>query len=131
MRARSGFTLLEAAVAMAIIGIVSVGALSAFGANLRAADRARQMLPAASLAEEKMAQLELVDGRVLRMLPDSMAHGSFAAPFASYAWKAQAAEVRGETSLVEITIRITWPEGSYAIARRHYRPAQTNAGAGL
>jgi len=79
-RARAGFTLLEATVAMTIVGIVGAGALAAFGADLRAADRARQMLPAVALAQDRMAILDLADAHTLRVLPDSMARGSFSRP---------------------------------------------------
>jgi type II secretory pathway pseudopilin PulG len=89
-RGRSGFTLLEAAVAMSIIALVGIGALAAFGADLRAAGHAQQALPGASLARERMAVLELAEPQTLRMLPDSLTHGTFGAPFSAYAWTATA-----------------------------------------
>jgi type II secretory pathway pseudopilin PulG len=119
---RAGFTLLEAAVAMSIIAMVGIGALAAFGADLRAADRARQSLPAASLARERMAVLDLAEPQTLRMLPDSLTHGSFAAPYASYAWTASAKQVSGEPSLVELEVNVTWEEGRFTIAQRRFRP---------
>jgi prepilin-type N-terminal cleavage/methylation domain-containing protein len=122
VRARHGFTLLEAAVALTIITIVVVGAMGAFGADLRAADRARQLLPASSLAHERMAALDLADPRVLRMLPDSLSRGTFNAPLDAYSWKATAAEVRGEPGLIEMTVTITWVGGEFSVAQRRYRP---------
>ncbi len=122
MTPRRGFTLLEAAVAMAIIAIVAMTALAAYGADLRAADRARQTIPAAALAQERMAVLELVDGHTLRMLPDSLSHGAFEAPYDAYVWSATAKPVRGEPSLVEIRVSVTWPDGAFTLARRRYRP---------
>src|SRR4249919_107395 len=67
---RRGFTLLEAAVAMTIISIVSVAALGAFGADLRAADRAQQMLPAAALAQDRVAAIERLGPALGLGLPD-------------------------------------------------------------
>ena len=120
-RARNGFTLLEAAVAMTIVAIVGVSALAAFGADLRAASRAQQTLPAAALAIERLAVLKLVDAHTLRMLPDSLARGTFAKPFDNYSWRATAKEVRGEPALVELTVRVEWAEGAYALTERCFR----------
>jgi prepilin-type N-terminal cleavage/methylation domain-containing protein len=121
-RAKRGFTLLEAAVAMTIVAIIGVAALGAFGADLRAADRARQTVPAAALAQERLAILELVDAHTLRMLPDSLTRGTFSEPFDTYTWTATAKEVRGETALVEVVVRIQWAEGAYVVTERRYRP---------
>ena len=120
-RASRGFTLLEAAVAMTIVAIVGVGALAAFGADLRAANRARQTLPAAALAMDRLAVLDLVDAHTLRMLPDSLARGTFAKPFDNYSWRATVKEVHGEPALVELTLRVEWAEGAYALTERRYR----------
>ena len=121
-RARRGFTLLEAAVAMTIVAIVGVAALGAFGADLRAADRARQTVPAAALAQERLAILDLVDAHTLRMLPDSLTRGTFSMPFDTYTWTATAKEVRAETALVEVVVRVQWAEGAYGVTERRYRP---------
>lgn len=120
---RSGFTLLEAAVAMSIMGIVSIGVLSAFGAELRAVARAQQMLPAGALAKERLEVLELLDGHTIRTLPDSTARGAFPKPFESYAWQVTTKEVRGEPALVEIVVRVSWADGAYELSERRYRPA--------
>jgi type II secretory pathway pseudopilin PulG len=122
MRVRSGFTLLEAAVAMTIVTFVTVGAMGAFGADMRAADRARQLLPASALASERIAVLELADPLTLRALPDSLARGTFAAPLDAYTWVAAAREVRGEAGLMELTVRVTWRDGEFGLAQRRYRP---------
>lgn len=121
-RARHGFTLLEAGVAMTIVAIVGVSALAAFGADLHAASRAQQTLPAAALAIDRLAILDLVDTHTLRMLPDSLARGTFAKPFDNYSWRATAKEVRGEPALVELTVRVEWAEGAYALTARRFRP---------
>lgn len=122
MRARAGFTLLEAAVAIAIIGIISIAALSAFSADLRAAQRVQELLPASALAEERMAALELADPTRLSMLPDSLLRGRFPAPFESYEWTASAAPVRGERWLYDFNVHVRWADGDYALDRRRFRP---------
>jgi prepilin-type N-terminal cleavage/methylation domain-containing protein len=122
-RARRGFTLLEAAVAMTIVGLVGAGALGAVAADLRAGARAQRLLPAAAFAQERMAILDLADPHALRMLPDSLAHGTLPKPFEDYSWRATVKEVRGEPTLVELAVQVEWPEGSYALSERRYRPA--------
>src|SRR5918999_2456349 len=91
---RRGFTLLEAAVAMAIVGVIALAALGAYAAELRAADKARQALPAVSLAEERLAAIDLTGARELRSLPDSLARGRFPAPFEQYEWTATVRRAR-------------------------------------
>jgi hypothetical protein len=113
---------------MTIIGVVSVGALGAFGADLRAASRTQGLLPAAALARERMSVLELVDAQTVRMLPDSLAHGTFAAPFGAYGWRASSKEVRGEPGLVELTVNVEWEGGSFGISERRFRPQLTSGG---
>lgn len=126
-RGRAGFTLLEATVAVAIIGLVAVGALAAFAADSRASSKANELLPAAALAEERLARLELADVRELDMLPDSLAHGQFDEPFGDYAWSASASPVRDELALYDFSATVTWSGGSYTLHRRRYRPAPTSS----
>jgi len=128
-RAKHGFTLLEAAVAMTIVAIVGASALAAFGADLRAASRARQTLPAAALAIDRLAVLDLVDAHTLRTLPDSLSRGRFAKPFDNYSWRTTVNEVRGEPALLEITVRIEWAEGAYALTERRFRSTIVSGGA--
>ena len=127
MRARRGFTVLEAAVAVAIIGMISIGALAAFSADLRAAQRAQDLLPASALAEERLAALELADPTRLAMLPDSLTRGRFGPPFERYEWTASARPVRGERSLYDFAVRVRWETGEYTLARRRFRPPPVGA----
>jgi type II secretory pathway pseudopilin PulG len=122
MRDRAGFTILEAAVATAMVGMISVGALAAFGADLRAAQKAQELLPASVLAEERMADLELADPARLRLLSDSLRRGSFTAGFERYEWSASATPVRDERWLFELVVRVQWENGEYVLNRRRFRP---------
>ena len=122
MMAPRGFTLLEAIVAMTIIAVVSVGTLAAFGADLRAAERAQRMLPAAALAQERLAALEQVTVGPVSALPDSMARGRFDPPFEAYSWTATAKRVRAIAGLVELSIVVSWETGSFTLAERRYDP---------
>jgi hypothetical protein len=118
---RPGFTILEAAVAMMVISLVSIATLGAFAADMRAATRAQQLVPAAALARERMGVMETANAQTLHMLPDSMTHGGFAAPYDRYRWTASAEPLRSEPSLVEIVVHVGWNEGSFSLRERRYR----------
>ena len=129
LRLRRGFTLLEAAVAMAIVGVIALAALGAYAAELRAAGKARQALPAVSLAEERLAAIDLLPAGELRALPDSLARGRFGPPFERYEWTAtvrRAREagrgMRGLRDLYDVRVEVRWPEGLYTLDARRYRP---------
>jgi type II secretory pathway pseudopilin PulG len=119
---RRGFTILEAAVAVALVGMISVGALAAFGADLRASQRVSSLLPARSLAEERLTALELADATHLAILPDSLARGRFAPPFERYEWTASAKPVRGERWLYVLSVHVRWEDGAYVLTRSRFRP---------
>lgn len=122
MGGRQGFTLLEAVVALAILGLASVAALSALSAELRTAHGARRALEAASLAQDRLATLELLPADELRPLPDSLRRGRFREPFAEYAWEASVREIPAEHDLYEAAVRVEWDSGSYPLHVLLYRP---------
>jgi prepilin-type N-terminal cleavage/methylation domain-containing protein len=121
-RGRAGFALLEAIVASAIVGLVAVAAYGAAAADLRAAHRAEVALRASALAEYRLATVALLDAAAVRALPDSLARGRFAAPFADAQWAASSAAVPGEPALVDVTVRVGSPDAAHALHARLYRP---------
>lgn len=121
---RPGFTLLEAAIALLVLGLAAVGAFAGLGAARRAETGAAQVGPAVALAEERLAALVLAAPRELRALPDSLRRGRFAAPYGEYAWSAEARPVTGERSLYDLAVTVTWPAGGrLAVRTRRFRPA--------
>lgn len=126
---RTGFTLLEAVVALAIVGTVAIGALEAYAAEARAATRERESAPAAALARERMARLELLDAHALRTLPESLSRGRLATPL-PYEWTAGARAVDGEPDLYELSVDVRWPDGAVALRGRSYRPPLATRGFG-
>ena len=118
---RLGFTMLEAVVALAIIGIVCVGVLGAYGAALRADVTAADRLPLASLAVERMAMLDLASGS-LATLPDSTAHGGFAPPYASITWDTEARRVEQSDGLYDVIVRVRDGNDVFTLQTRRYRP---------
>jgi type II secretion system protein I len=123
---RAGFTLLEATVALVIVGIVAIGALEAFAVEADAARRARQAAPAAAVAAERLAQLQLLDARGLQSLPDSLHNGRVADGSRMYEWTSSAAPVRDERDLYTVRVDVRWETGTYALATRVFRrPLET------
>lgn len=119
---RAGFTLLEAVVALTIVGTVAIGALEAYAVEARAAVRARQSAPAAALARERLSRLERLDAHLLRTLPESLSRGLFSAGPTSYEWAAAVRAVAGEPDLYELAVDVRWPDGALALRGRSYRP---------
>ena len=107
---------------MSIIGMVSVGALAAFAADLRAADRVQRLLPAAALAQERLATLESDGSTMPEGLPDSLAHGQFDPPFEAYTWTAMMKRVRSVARLVEVSVAVSWQDGSFTLSEQRYAP---------
>ena len=121
MRARSGFSLLEAVVALAIVGVTAVGALAAVGAELRAADDARTALEAEALAVHRMKTIEMLTAEQLQRVPDSLARGKFEPPFERYRWTVATEPVMGEEGLTEVTVEVEWKTGSFPLRTRLFR----------
>ena len=119
---RAAFTLLEVVVALMIVGMTAIATLSAFATEMRTAEKSRAALEAASLAQGKIAMLELLPPEVLVALPDSSSSGYFEPPFESYDWTASVAEVANESHLFEASVTVGWPNGRYTISTRMYRP---------
>lgn len=127
MRARRGITLFEAVAALAIIGLTSMSALAAVGAEMKTAERARRALVVEVLATQRLDFLALMNEREMQDLPDSVSKGEFEKPLDEYKWTTTSkprAEVGG---IYDVVVTVTWPAGSYALHSALYRrpPAAT------
>ena len=119
-RQRAGFTMLEALVALAIVGLVCVGVLGAYGAAMRADVVAADRLPLASLAVERMTAVDLTTGSLAR-LPDSLARGTFAPPYGSATWEMETARVSHTDGLFDVTVRVRDGGDLLTLRTRRYR----------
>lgn len=135
---RAGFTILEAAVAVTIVGLAAVASLAAFGAELGAGDRARAALEVDALLEEANSSTRVLPVSVLLSLPDSLRAGNFDPPFERYRWNRLVRIVPGTPGLFEATVSVvlrnegsaqTGPGGAgqRALTTRLYRPAAARA----
>lgn len=121
-RDRTGFSLMEAMVALTVVGLAAVSMLATVGAELRTASRIRTSLEAHALAEDKLAAVRLLSRDELDRLGDSLRQGQFPAPFQSYRWEASTRETAESKDLFEVAVGIRWEDGSYDLATRLYRP---------
>ena len=74
IRSRRGIVLLEAIVALLVIGLTSAAALELFGAHLRAARRASALVTAVALAQDRLTAIRLSDAE--RLHPPSRLAGA-------------------------------------------------------
>lgn len=117
-----GFTLVEAMVALALVGLVAVAVLAQTAGSTRAAADSAETLTATALAEHRLETLRLLDTRELTPLADSLRRGRFAAPMEGYAWLASVERVRDEPELVDVSVLVEWTGGSFPLRTRWYRP---------
>ncbi len=125
-RERRGFTMLEAVVALAIIGLVCVGTLGAYGGSLRAAVTATEKLPLAALARERLTAVDLGGGS-LSSLTDSLARGRFTPPYSSATWLVSTTPVRGVDGLFDLRVEVRDGSDRFALRTRRYRPPMAQA----
>lgn len=121
-RGKRGFMLLEAAVALLVIGLVAGAALQLYGAQMRVTGRTPALLVAAALAQDRLAAVQLLEPEQLRRVPDSLAAGRFAAPFAAYSWQTSVART-SEIDLYEARVAVRWVDGAFALATRIHAPS--------
>lgn len=117
-----GFTLLEALVAVLIVGLAGVAAIETVGAELRTAARAKHALHATALAEFRMETIRVLAPGELGTLPDSVERGTFDPPFERYRWVAAVRPVAGERELYDAEVVVSWTGGALPLSTRLYRP---------
>jgi type II secretory pathway pseudopilin PulG len=104
---RSGFVLLEAVVALAIISLFAIGLLSMVGAQVRASDRANVLLIERALGEDRLMSARMLDNEDLNELPDSLAAGTFPEPFSDFSWAMSITPVEDEHDLFTVDVLIS------------------------
>ena len=106
-RERGGFVLLEAVVALAIVGVVVIALLETTATQFRTATKATHLVVARSLAEDRLSALRLLDHEDFSDLPDSLADGTFAAPYEDFTWTVSVEEFEEEYDLFEAEIAVS------------------------
>ena len=120
--------MLEAVVALAIVSLVCVGVLGAFGGAMRADVTAAERLPLSALAVERLAQVDL-DSGALNRLPDSLTHGVFRSPYSGATWQIDTQRVRDINGLYDVIVRIRDGNDVFTLRTRRYRTPSVDASA--
>lgn len=110
-----GFVLLEAVVALAIIGIFAVGLLAATGAQVRTSNKSQTLLTARALAQDRLTSLKILDYEELADVPDSLTAGQFPTPFETYTWTASVTPVKDEYDLFDVLVTVTSGDDAYPL----------------
>ena len=121
MTKRTGISLMEAVVAITIVGLTSVSALEAVGGDMRTAERARRAIEIVALASSRLEFMDLMTDRELQALPDSVESGKFLVPLDEYSWKTTSTAVSDLPGVYDVRVTIDWPMGSYVVKTYQYR----------
>ena len=121
MRADDGFTLVEAVVALLLLGMGLVPLLGSVTAGVRSEGDLAATLNAVPLAESRMEELTLLplDSLAGYLTPRS---GSFAPPFQRYRWSALLRPAPESPALVQAAVRVEWEGGGYSLETFLHRP---------
>ncbi len=118
---RPGISLLEAVVAIAIVGMTAISALESVGSGMRTAERSKRAIEAEALASSRLEFMDLMTDAELQSLPDSVASGKFSPPLDEYTWKTTSAALADQAGVYDVSITVGWPGNSYAIHSYLYR----------
>jgi hypothetical protein len=119
---RDGFVLLEAVVALAILGVASIVLLQLRSQQIRVATQARELLTAQALAEDRLAAVRLLDYDLLADPPDSLMAGVFPEPFQDFAWVTDIALMDDEYDLFGVEVVVEGPAERFPLRTLMHRP---------
>lgn len=126
MTTRRGVTLLEATIAMAIVGLIAVATLGEFATEVRVGGKAVDARVLQALARDRLSALLIAPTDLLVRLPDSLATGVFPPPFADHRWRAEVRPDRRVDGLFNLRVLVNSTRGEVALETRTFRaPART------
>lgn len=128
-KGRRGFVLLEAVVALAILGVASIVLLQVRAQQIRVATQARELLTAQALAEDRIAALRLLNYETLADPPDSLMEGIFPPPFESFTWTADVELIEDEYDLFGVEVVVDGPAQRFPLRTLMHRPRSVLASA--
>jgi prepilin-type N-terminal cleavage/methylation domain-containing protein len=120
---RRGFTLLEAMVALVILGLVSLAYLELFGGTVRATESAAHWSQAVAYAEDRMESLKLTSESAWERGPEQL-DGGFTRRVETRPWRDDFGRDdfgradSGRDGLVVVSVVVTLPGGGeFAVSR--------------
>ena len=122
LQRRNGFVLLEAVVALAILGMASIVLLQVRAQQIRVAVQARELLTAQALAEDRISAIRMLDYELLAEPPDSLMAGSFPPPFEAFSWNASVALMEDEYDLFGVEVEVLGPAERFPLRTLMHRP---------
>ena len=129
-RSSRGFVLLEAVVALAILGVASIVLLQVRAQQIRVATQARELLSAQALAEDRISTIRMLDYYLLSEAPDSLLEGVFPEPFQDFAWTAQITLMEEEYDLFGVEVEVLGPAERFPLRTLIHRPRPISAAGG-
>lgn len=123
---RAGFTLLEAVIALAILGIAVVSMIASLSAGLRAGSGAETRMTEVVLADMRMSELAALPVESLRRYAEPQV-GRFGPPFSAYEWRALVRPAAAATGLMNAAVVVHGPGGEYVLETAFYRPDAESA----
>ncbi len=124
---QAGFTLLEAVVALTIVGMVAIASLRTLGTEISTAGQANRALVLSALAADRIAHMKVLDRDELEFLPDSIRRGTFRPPFLEYRWDATSIEVLDAIGLFDISVTVVGGDDEFSVSSRLYRRSRSGA----
>lgn len=120
--AEHGFTLVEALVALTVLGLALSVVVQLSALTLRTQVATARHLDAAVLADARMQQLTLLEDDSLPMYANGRWGEVLLAPN-RYRWRATVSPVPGAPGLWRAAVRIAWTGGDLNVETAWYRPA--------
>jgi len=102
---RSGFTLLEIMIALAIVSIAMVSLLALANRSIGVHDRLQRITAATLLAQQKMAETEVTARN--GTLEKAESQGVFSGPYTAYRWQIDYADTP-LPSVQMVTVTVLW-----------------------
>lgn len=119
--AERGFTLVEVAVAIFILGVAVVAMVEATSGTLRAQAGAERSREAVALAEWKMNHLAALPADSLKQYMVTRT-GEIALPPRRYVWRALVRPARGGDRLWDVAVHVAWDGGHVGLESVLFRP---------
>lgn len=124
---RSGFTLLETVVALAIAGAVAGAVLAMAAGQFRAFSDVEPTLAAAELGRERLTALQFAPLGPFAGLPDSMTAGTVPLTSSVAYWSARVTPVPGEAGLYRASVRVQVRDRTVEFSTLLFRPPLASA----